>query len=117
MLVYIAWRIARSSPPDPAEVEVPRSLWPAYLSTYVLTLTNPATIAVFLALFASLGATGDPLPLALGVGVGSALWWLLLATGVAKLRGRLTARRLRAVNLLSGTALALFGGLAVLSAT
>ena len=114
-LVVIAWRIARSVPPDGSGVDVKRSVWPAYLSAYGLTLANPATIAVFLALFASLGATDDPLPLAVGVGIGSALWWLVLAAGVGFFRHRLTPRRLRAVNVTSGLALAVFGGASVLA--
>ena len=51
----------------------------------------------------------------IGVLVGSALWWLLLSTGVAALRGRITPRMVRWINRLSGAVLVLFGLLAIAS--
>jgi threonine/homoserine/homoserine lactone efflux protein len=51
----------------------------------------------------------------LGVFAGSALWWLLLTSGVALARRRLTSRLLRAINILSGLALLGFGLLALAS--
>jgi len=44
-----------------------------------------------------------------GVFAGSAAWWLLLSGGVSLLRERLTPRRMRWVNRLSGTVLIAFG--------
>jgi threonine/homoserine/homoserine lactone efflux protein len=93
---------AASSPPSRGH------LWRAYVSTLTLTLTNPATILSFAAIFAGLGLAqtgGNYLSatvLVLGVFLGSALWWLLLSGGVSLLRTRLTPKRLRWVNRLSG---------------
>ena len=57
----------------------------AYASTLVLTLTNPATILSFVAVFAGLGLAGGEggylaaSVLVGGVFLGSALWWLILS--------------------------------------
>ena len=78
-----------------------------------LTLTNPATILSFTALFASLGAgTGGPAGAALvtvGVASGSALWWLLLTSIVAGLRTRLTPSAVRGLNVLASLVIGAFG--------
>ena len=87
----------------------------AYVSTFLLTLTNPMTILSFLAVFAALGlgaTRGDPwaaATLVLGVLLGSALWWLLLSLGVGLLRARVDARGLRWVNRISGAVIVAFG--------
>ncbi|MEM9087973.1 MAG: LysE family transporter [Cyanobacteria bacterium P01_F01_bin.53] len=77
----------------------------AYGSTLFLTLTNPATIFSFLAIFAGLGITqSNPLSaltLVLGVFLGSALWWLVLVSAVSYLRHRLTPQRLARFNRVS----------------
>jgi len=93
----------------------PRGLWGAYLSTLLLTLTNPLTILSFAAIFAGLGLVetgGNPLSaglLVLGVFSGSAAWWLLLSGGVSLLRGRVTPLVLQWINRLAGAVIAIFG--------
>lgn len=91
----------------------------AWASTVALTLTNPATILSFAAVFAGLGLASVGYAAAgltvVGVFLGSALWWLLLSTGASLLRSRLDLRALRWVNRLSGVILLGFGLLALLS--
>jgi threonine/homoserine/homoserine lactone efflux protein len=102
----------------PAEEAAPAGdsgLLRAYLSTFVLTLTNPMTILSFAATFAGLGLAGASggyaasAALVLGVFIGSALWWLLLSGGVSLFRARFDARALRWLNLISGLVLLGFG--------
>jgi threonine/homoserine/homoserine lactone efflux protein len=86
-----------------------------------LTLTNPATILAFAAVFTvlGLGTTGGRLTatlLVLGVLLGSAAWWVLLATVGAVLRTRVTPAVVRGITVLSGLAILAFGTLAVISA-
>jgi threonine/homoserine/homoserine lactone efflux protein len=99
-----------------------RGLAGAYLSTVGLTLTNPATILSFAAVFAGLGlvgaagsVVGAPALLTAGVAFGSACWWLLLSGGVTLLRTRLAPGALRWVNWLSGLLLLGFGVVALMS--
>jgi len=93
----------------------------AYASTLGLTLTNPATILSFAAVFAGLGLVsgargpGTAVALVAGVFCGSALWWLILSTGVGLLRRRVGRRALRGINIVSGAVLTAFGVAALLS--
>lgn len=83
----------------------------AYGSTLVLTLSNPATIFMFLSIFAGFSITqGDYLQsvtLVFGVFSGSLLWWLVLVSGVGYLRSQLTPARLNRFNRLSSKAVGL----------
>ncbi|MGB3202867.1 MAG: LysE family transporter [Nodosilinea sp.] len=91
----------------------------AYASTFVLTLTNPATILSFIAIFAGLGLVGSSqswaasMALMGGVFLGSALWWLCLSWGVTLFSQRLTPARLKWLNRLVGAAIFAFGVVAI----
>ncbi len=84
-------------------------------STFVLTLTNPATILSFTAIFAGLGLAntgGDYFAassMVLGIFIGSALWWVILSGMVGLFRHKFTPQRLRWVNRLAGTVILAFG--------
>ncbi len=102
----------------PAEQDVRAhggNLISAYLSTFVLTLTNPLTILSFAAIFAGLGlgaTDGDFASagiLVSGVFLGSAAWWLLLSGGVSLLRQRLDQQVMAWVNRASGVIILGFG--------
>jgi threonine/homoserine/homoserine lactone efflux protein len=89
-------------------------LFSAYLSTLFLTLANPMTILSFVAVFAGFGLAASPGyfsagTLVAGVFIGSALWWLLLSSGVALFRSRLSAGWMRGINRLSGGVILAFG--------
>jgi len=79
----------------------------AFLSTLGLTLANPPTILAFVAIFAGLGLVssadyGAASLVVLGVFLGSASWWLILAAGAGWLRGRIGPGLFRAINIVSG---------------
>lgn len=109
--------------PTPAEIITPQSthLAGAYASTFFLTLTNPATILSFTAIFAGLGMAStarnylSAISLVLGVFLGSALWWLILSSGVSLFRAKFTPMRLRWVNKLAGVIIGGFGLVVLLS--
>lgn len=83
-------------------------IFPAFLSTLLLTLSNPITILSFTAVFAGFGlgsqteGGGNGFMLVAGVFLGSALWWLMLAGMVTAVRGKLNDRAFRAINIASG---------------
>ena len=85
----------------------------AYTSTLLLTLTSPATVLSFVAMFAALGAvTRGRLSVGLlcaGVFAGSAFWWIALATAAGALRHHITPTGLMWVNRVSGALIAAFG--------
>lgn len=75
----------------------------AFASVLALTLTNPMTILSFIAIFATLGGDAPLAPAAgalmvLGVFLGSALWWLVLALGIAAIRHRIGEVVMRRIN-------------------
>jgi threonine/homoserine/homoserine lactone efflux protein len=86
----------------------------AFLSTAALTVTNPATILSFVAVFGALGlggstgGTGSALAMVLGVFLGSALWWLGLSFGVSFARRQVTPAAMAWINRLSGGILCAF---------
>lgn len=128
--LFLAWlglRIMLTRPATPYSTprdSVPSAarrggLLAAWASTVALTLTNPATILSFAAVFAGLGLVGVGYIVAgltvVGVFLGSALWWLLLSGGVSLLRARFDTRAMRWVNRISGLLLLGFAALSLAS--
>lgn len=122
-LLYLGFKTFTSKPAEQAASTEGYGLWRDYLSTFFLTLTNPMTILSFTAIFAGLGLGvagtdyDSALALILGVFSGSALWWLLLSSGVGLFRSRLTTASLVWVNRLSGLVILGFGSTALLTLT
>ncbi|MBV8203316.1 MAG: LysE family transporter, partial [Acidobacteria bacterium] len=122
-LFYLAVKIFFSKATEKAanaKIDVP--LWKSYSSTVFLTLTNPTTILSFMAVFAGLGIVGSDQnyltagSMVLGVFLGSALWWLILSSGVGWFKNKFDARRLIWVNRISGVLIATLGLWSVLGA-
>jgi threonine/homoserine/homoserine lactone efflux protein len=113
--------------PDPAlkdetkeKASEPGSLLRIGVSTFALTMTNPATLFGFAAMFAGLTglAGGQPTWFEAGIVVagvfgGSALWWFILTETIGHLHTKIDARVMRIINHASGGLIGLFG-LAVL---
>ncbi len=129
-LLYLGLRTILSKPAQREQEQATtikgENLLAAYVSTLFLTLTNPLTILSFAAIFAGIGAGGanriyisgsyiSAAVLVLGVFLGSALWWVILSTGVSILRTKLNRQALRWVNRISGAIIITFGVLALLS--
>lgn len=119
-LCYLGLKTLLAAPATRAASASGGDLVRSYLSALGLTLTNPMTILSFAAIFAGLGVGtgggyGGAGLLVLGVFIGSALWWVVLAGAVTALRGRITPRVLRWVNRASGTIILAFGLVALAS--
>lgn len=100
---------------DDATPAPTRSWHAAYLSTLALTLTSPATILAFVAIFAGVGlgvstsGTLSAAELVAGVFVGSAAWWLILSSAAGALRNRLHAEALHTMHVVSGVCIGALG--------
>lgn len=88
----------------------------AIVSTFMLTISNPATLVAYTALVAGLGVFAKEQPnfltamfIVLGVFVGSSLWWLTLTTCVSLLHARISDGVVRLINEISGLLVATFG--------
>jgi threonine/homoserine/homoserine lactone efflux protein len=117
-LCYLGVSTFRSPPRAEAAAERGPSLLRAYASTVLLTLSNPATILSFVAIFAGLGlgAQADfaaAAAMVAGVFLGSALWWLLLSGVSGGLRTRVQPAWVVGINRASGTLLLGFGIIAL----
>jgi threonine/homoserine/homoserine lactone efflux protein len=111
-LLWMAWQLMRAPVAARAASTAPaRNGWQYFAGTFVLTLSNLATIFSFVAIFGAMAgraATGSPAWMVAGVAIGSALWWLALSSAVSRLRERFDARWRRRINLASATVLAGF---------
>lgn len=118
-LVALGLKTALAKPPAKASVETApaptRSWQAAYFSTLALTLTSPATILAFVAIFAGVGlgvSTSDAfhaVELVAGVFTGSAAWWFVLSFAAGALRDRLHASTLHVMHVLSGVCIGALG--------
>jgi threonine/homoserine/homoserine lactone efflux protein len=113
-LCYLGLRTFISNPSEKSAEARGDGISAAYLSTFILTLTNPVTILSFVAVFAGIGLgnsgnAASAIILVAGVFCGSAAWWLLLSFGAASLSGRITPEWIRWVNRVSGSIILAFG--------
>jgi threonine/homoserine/homoserine lactone efflux protein len=121
LLCIIGVKTFLSKPAEQGNSVEGNTLWGAYLSTFILTLTNPVTILFFAAVFAGLGVgSGSDHYLSAGILVsgiflGSASWWLILSGFTGLLRGVFNVRRMQWLNRISGLIIIGFGLVAFLS--
>ena len=94
-----------------------------FVSTFLITLTNPATILAFMAVFATItavqarhAASLDTGLLITGVFIGSAAWWGLLSAIAGAARSRFQAGWLSWLNRASGALLIGFGVVVLIGA-
>ncbi|MEM6427287.1 MAG: LysE family transporter [Cyanobacteria bacterium P01_D01_bin.128] len=119
-LLYLGASTFCQKPPAAETAEISRhNALKSYTSVLFLTLTNPLTIFSFLGVFSGLGLgqnatdAGGAISLVLGVFWGSALWWLILSTGVHYLSRWFHLKNLIWLNRASGIAITAFGAIAL----
>jgi len=123
ILCYLGIRIFLSIPREDPTSGEENGLVHDYVSALLLTFTNPMTVVAFAAIFAAAGVgdtNGNYLGAAVlvaGVVLGSALWWLVLSGAVSWFHGKVNVGVLRFVNRVSGTLIAGFGLIVLLSLT
>jgi threonine/homoserine/homoserine lactone efflux protein len=120
MLVYFGWRTYRAPPMvrcmEERDNDGATNLVKAMVSTFALTVTNPATLLAFTAMFASLGGLAggagsyvDAGFVVSGVVGGSAGWWLVLTTVIGLFHAQINEKTMRRINRGSGVLVAVFG--------
>lgn len=120
MMLYFGWRAFSESAPGKLDEETPDkeggSLAKAMISTFALTITNPATLLFFTGMFAGLGGLAggagsfvDAGFVVAGVVGGSAGWWLVLTTMIGLFHARLEGGAVRLINRASGLLVGVFG--------
>ena len=116
-LIWLGWKSFTPKPPAMAATAGARDLIGTTVATFALTMTNPATILSFAAIFAGLGlaeadGAGKFLVVA-GVFAGSMLWWAILSGGVALARKRLPENFALWTSRVAGVVLTGFGVAAI----
>jgi threonine/homoserine/homoserine lactone efflux protein len=123
MLVFFGYRAFRSSftpgIEDPDTVKADgggRTLIGAIASTFALTVSNPATLLAFTAMFAGLGGLaggagsyGDAAFVVAGVVAGSTGWWLVLTSLIGLFHARIESGVIRLISRISGAVVTIFG--------
>ena len=92
-----------------------RNLAGNWLSAFLVTVLNPATIFAFIAVFGGF-KIGDSavnsiqkITVVVGVFVGASIWWIGLTTAAARFRRGLNPKTMSAVNRFGGTVVVGFG--------
>jgi threonine/homoserine/homoserine lactone efflux protein len=120
MMVWMGYRIFVSPPvlrcPEEKPEGVGTNLMQAMASTFLLTVTNPATLLAFTVMFAGLGGLAggagtfhDAGFVVAGVIGGSAGWWLALTTVIGLFHTRIDEAAMRRINRGSGFLVMVFG--------
>lgn len=116
ILILLGVYIFRSNPAVQLRKQKRRksSLLHDYVSTFLITISNPLAVFLFIAFFASFrtvnpnnGILGQ-LVLIGGVFMGAATWWLLLTSIVSLFRSAVNLRRLYWINKIAGAVIIVF---------
>ncbi|WP_251623557.1 LysE family translocator [Odoribacter lunatus] len=93
-----------------------------FLSLFFLTVSNPVTVIVFMAVFAGTSVLGEvptfftEILVLMGIFLGGCAWWYVLSTVVNIFRRKFRLRVLITINRVSGIIITVLGGLVILSA-
>jgi threonine/homoserine/homoserine lactone efflux protein len=119
MMVWFGWRTFIAPPvikEDDGAPDGGTNLVRAMVSTFALTITNPATLLFFTGMFAGLGGLAggagsfnDAGFVVAGVVGGSAGWWLVLTTVIGLFHTRIDQKAMRLINRGSGVLVGIFG--------
>lgn len=99
------------------------STWTVFISSLVLTISNIATLFLYIALFARFNVIDADKPFGydlitiLFIGIGAFLWWLLVTYFVNKLRSRFNPRGLQIFNKIIGLLLIGLGVAGIVTGT
>lgn len=99
------------------------SYWKVFVSSLILTVSNIATLFLYIALFARFNVIdsskhfGYDLITILFIGIGAMLWWLLVTYFVNKLRTRFNPRGLQIFNKIIGALLTILGIAGIITGT
>jgi threonine/homoserine/homoserine lactone efflux protein len=120
-LCYLGIKTLMAKPAENSQGSNEKGLLGSYVSTFLLTLTNPLSIIAFIGVFAGFGlrnadlSLGSAASLIAGVFLGSSLWFFLLSYGITLFREKINATGLGWVNRISGFLIIVFGLIAIAS--
>jgi threonine/homoserine/homoserine lactone efflux protein len=98
-----------------------KSLWRDYYSVFVLSISNPYTIFIFVAFFSGVHINGNVKPelvpffLIPGVLVGTISWWFFLSYFVSRFKKNIRLRVIVRINKIAGIVIIFIGIIVLLS--
>jgi threonine/homoserine/homoserine lactone efflux protein len=98
-----------------------KSLWRDFYSLFVLAVSNPYTILIFVAFYSGIHASGNirpelvPFFLIPGVFIGAIAWWLFLSYFLSRLKKKIRLRTIVRINKTGGIVIIVIGVLLLLS--
>jgi len=98
-----------------------KSLWRDYYSVFVLSISNPYTIFIFVAFFSGVHINGNirpelvPFFLIPGVFIGAIAWWFFLSYFVSRFKKKIRLRVIVRVNMVAGIVVIVIGIIVLLS--
>jgi len=101
--------------------KVNKSLWRDFYSVFVISISNPYTIFIFVAFFSGIHINGNVRPelvpffLIPGVLVGTISWWFFLAYFVSRFKEKIRLRLIVRINRVAGIVIIFIGAIVMLS--
>jgi threonine/homoserine/homoserine lactone efflux protein len=98
-----------------------KSLWRDYYSVFVLSISNPYTIFIFVAFFSGVHINGNikpqlvPFFLIPGVLIGTITWWFFLSYFVSRFKKKIRLRVIVRLNKVAGVVVVIIGIIVLLS--
>ncbi len=118
-LLFLGVRTCISEPQAESSEPKENDYLHAYISMFLLTLTNPMTLISFVALFAAFGVASSnhlsAMEVVFGVFMGSAFWWLVLMVGISIFKIQFNPNTQKWLNRIAGVIIVTFGIFAILS--
>ncbi len=116
-VIYIGLRIFYTNPAKALRLQRMNKtmLSQDFVSVFLLTVSNPMAIFLFLAIMAAINIAGDKMNfyqlsvMMAGVFAGAAVWWFILSTIANKFRKRIRLRSIWWMNKITGTVVFIFG--------
>ena len=117
IVLYIGFKIFSTNPVKQLKLQRMNKtmLSHDYMSVFLLTVSNPLAIMLFIGIMAAINVANESLSVfqvfffLAGIFTGSASWWFLLAFLANRFRKRIRLRSIWWMNKITGTAVFIFG--------
>ncbi len=122
-VLYIGLRIFYTNPVKQLKLQRLKKtqLSQDFVSVFLLTLSNPMAVFLFMAIMAAIKVASDSMSIAeislltAGIAGGAVLWWFILSGIANRFRRKIRLRSIWWLNKITGSVVALFGLLAIIS--